>query len=120
MSNKEQLLNKIRSLLPEKVGEDLTITVDGELIFLTHVFENGSVLGFWSHSPWGRVSDGEQGWMIISKELEQLGAITSKTNHERSGEDIRKWKSSLRLHHGKSFKLKPEWNNESFWKITEC
>ena len=89
-----------------------------EIFFLTNVFKDGSFLGFWSHSPWGRVHDMEQGWAIFSPDLELLDSFTTKTLGTRKS-GFREWRKEKTILHGKSFRLMPEWGGDQFWKITE-
>lgn len=124
MTEFSQLKEKTQKLLnvgeDSNISEDLTASVDGRLIFLTNVFEDGCVLGFWSHSPWGNTHNQEEGWAVLSVKGEVLSSCETKTSGLPSGNDFKKWRSEQRWNHGKSFKLCPEWENENFWKITDC
>lgn len=127
MTDFEQLSPKLQKLCKPRTGkdghelsQDLTINCKTELFFLTNVFKDGSFLGFWSHSPWGTCHDKEQGWCILSPELEILDTCETLTDGQPAGNDFREWRKNLTEEHGKSFKLKAEWETEQFWKITDC
>ena len=123
MTNFEQLKETTQKLIKfdgntsGKLGKDLTASVDGELFFLTNVFADSSLLGFWSHSPWGTTRDQEQGWVVLSKDLEVISSCETRTSGQNAGNDFRAWRRDQKLIHGRSFKLCPDWDNESFWKI---
>ena len=122
----EDLKDSTRALLPKDIDKDLAVTTaGGETIFLTGVFKNGNMLGFWSHSPWGRVRDQQQGWMVIDKELNEIDEIKTRdfeACREALGqfETFAQWRSRIKSENGRAFKLCPEWNNECFWRMEDC
>lgn len=123
MKNLEQLNNKVRKLVEASIpniDKDLAIkTNDDQLIFLTNIFKDGCFLGFWSHSPWGRTTDGEKGWAVINSNLDIIDSCETKTFGEHVNNDFKEWRKEQHEIHGKSFKLKPEWENRAFWRITD-
>lgn len=102
------------------ISNDLTVVVDNELIFLTGIFKNGFVIGFWSHSPWGTTRDKEQGWVIISDKMEVVSSCTTKTDGGTAGENFKDWRSEQKKEFGSATKLCEEFSNELIWKIGEC
>jgi hypothetical protein len=127
MTNFEQLTEKLQELCKPRdtdhgrLDQDLCIHITGEthLRFLTRVFPDGCFLGWYSHSPWGHVHDQEQGWTLFSPELEVLDEIETRVDGQSAGNNFRQWRAGVTLEHGRAFKLKPEWDNEQFWKITD-
>ncbi len=119
LSDKVQKLCKPRKTDNGTLDNDLCID-DAGLFFCTNVFKDGCFLAFWTHSPWGCVRDGEQGWAVFSPELEILTTCETRTMHQPAGNDFKTWRKEQTETHGKSFKLAPEWGGESFWKITDC
>lgn len=121
MTNLEQLNEKVQNLVLKtspNIDKDLAVTTNEDsLLFLTNIFKDGCFLGFWSHSPRGNCYDQEQGWAVINSELQILDSCETKTMGQNAGNNFRKWRKEQSQIHGKSFKLKPEWENESFWKI---
>lgn len=89
-------------------------------IFLTNVFKDGCFLGFWSHSPWGRVQDQEQGWMVISPELKILDEFETRSMGESTGGGFHYWRKEQTASHGKTRKLADSCTDEQIWKITNC
>ena len=120
MKEIDQLKPATRKMLPGWVKEDLTTDWGRHLLFLTHVFKDGEVMGFWSHSPWGRETDQEQGWVIIDKDGTLIDQCATRTNGEPAGEGFRDWLKFTIKHYGKRTKLCPEWENKLIWKISEC
>lgn len=118
MKDIDQLSDKVRKLLPEKL-QDLDVVADGVHIFLTNVFKDGCVLGFWSHSPWGCVHDQEQGWAVLDKNLNIIAECETRTSGQSAGNDFRKWRTEQKEIHGSSFKLSREFENEAIWRITD-
>lgn len=97
--------------------KDLTFSTKDELIFLTGFFQSGNVMGFWTHSPWGRCYDMEQGWALIdTKEMKIIDQCTSKEGGLCTG-NVREWRTKIKLEHGSSKKLLNEYG-ELDWKIT--
>lgn len=115
----DKLQGRVLKAMP-KIEKDLCIDTDFGLIFLTHIFQDNHFLGFWSHSPWGRTTDGEQGWVVISQDKKVTDNIVTKTMGERVNNDFSLWRKIQKEQHGKAFKLSPEWENSLFWKISEC
>jgi hypothetical protein len=123
LEEKTQKLCEARKNTNGNLSEDLTITCEGELFFLTNVFKDGSFLGFWTHSPWGTCHDQEQGWAVFSKEIKMISSFETKTGGQSTSDGFggfREWRKIETEIHGKSKKLKPEWDNENFWKISGC
>ena len=122
----EDLKDSTRALLPKDIDKDLAVTTTGgESIFLTGVFKNGNMIGFWSHSPWGRVRDQQQGWMVIDKDLNHIDSITTFSDGVSGqglgeNETFNEWRSRIKQENGKSIKLCPEWDNECFWRMQDC
>ena len=112
----DQLKDSTKNLLPKIVSNDLTIVVDGSLIFLTHVFKSGHIMGFYSHSPWGSCHDKEQGNLVIDPKGNCVEIIETKIDGMKGGEDFKEWRAMVKECYGKAIKLTPEGENELFWK----
>lgn len=90
----------------------------GELLFLTKVFQDGMLLGFWSHSPWGTTRNKEEGWAIINPNtMEMVDHVCTLDSGTRTGE-FKEWSLNLKLEHGKANFLVNE-HGDREWKITE-
>lgn len=121
MQELEYLKQSTKSMLPIDMPSDLTIYYKESklLIYLTHVFDDHHFLGFWSHSPWGRVHNMEKGWVLINHEFEIVDSCATIEDGEPAGNDFRSWRKQVKEDHGKATKLAYEWSNELIWKITE-
>lgn len=108
LSDKLKKLCKPRKTKHGELGKDLSASVDKELFFLTNIFTDGSFLGFWSHSPWGLCRDQEQGWVVLSPELEVLDTCETRTSGRSAGNNFAKWRKRQTMEHGKSHKLMEE------------
>lgn len=99
--------------------EELTFSeTKGELIFLTKVFKDGTLMGFWSHSPWGTCHDKEQGWALVNPEtMTILDSFATLEDGVRQG-GFKDWFADLKVDHGKANFLVNEWGDR-VWKITE-
>lgn len=121
MAEIDFLSEKTRARLPEFVSSDLTHSEGkgGDIIFLTHVFKDGFLLGFWSHSPWGRVNNMEKGWAVINLDGKIEDMCATVTNGEPAQEDFREWRKDQKELHGAATKLCEEFTGEMIWKLTE-
>jgi len=99
-----------------KIDNDNTVSISGEVFFLTHKHKDGHYMGFYSHSPWGNVRDQEQGWVVLSPELEEVGRIETRTSGICSGLGWAKWVAIQIDIHGPRKKLYDEFGNQ--WRIT--
>jgi len=126
MDNYEQLPeNLLESCKPRKtehgkLDRDLTVScgrAGSETYFLTNVFKDGSLLGFWSHSPWGYCKDQEKGWVVFNKELEMISYCETVSQGRSAGEDWRTWRKEQTKLHGKSKRITD--GTENIWKIAE-
>lgn len=102
------------------LGEDLVASTQNGLYFLTGIFKNGYLLGFWSHSSWGNVHDQEQGWVILSPKLDVVSSCETRTMGGSAGNDFKKWRNNQKENYGKLTKFADEFSNESFWRIKDC
>lgn len=117
MINSTELDYKAKALLPDWAKDgDLSVSIGGELFFLTNVFKDGHVLGFWSHSPCGRVHDQEQGWALISPDKKVVDSCETKSYGMPAGNDFRQWRRAITAEYGKSKKLTDRCGSQ-FWKI---
>ena len=119
MSQKEYLRADVAALIPTCVSDDLTVNVDGVAIFLTNVFKDGTLLGFWSHSPCGRVQDQEVGWMLISPTGECLDSVETRSYGVSPGQDYKRWRAAIRKEHGSSKRLCDEFTLENIWRLAD-
>lgn len=119
LSNKLQKKCKPRRTEHGILSSDMTVRVNNETYFLTNVFKDGSFLGFWSHSPWGRSRNQEQGWVVLSPNLEILDSCETRTSGMPAGNDFRKWRKQQTQEHGKSSKIMYDFG-EQMWKMSDC
>lgn len=109
---------KIVDRLPPSLNDDLTVNSDLGVLFMTHIFSDGNMLGFWSHSPWGTCHDQEVGWAVVNENLEVIDSCATLDNGYRMG-DIKGWLQSKIQLHGKRTKLKPKYELEGFWRLSD-
>lgn len=99
--------------------KELTFSDEDSLIFLTNVFRNGFVLGFWSCSPWGNVRNQERGWALIDTEkMEVVDMCQTLADGQPAGDDFACWRHRVKLEHGRSQFLLDEFGDR-IWKMTE-
>lgn len=120
LSKKLRKLCKPRNTKHGKLDPDLCVETGNEIIYLTNVFKDGFLLGFWSHSPWGHLHDQETGWILFDQDLVAIEICETRTMGLPAGNDWRSWRKEITRIHGKSYRLAPEWGGEQFWKITDC
>lgn len=119
------LRRSTNSLLPRWVPEDLCLGTElvgfDQCVFLTHVFKSGHLFGWYSHSPWGRVHDQEQGYVIVDPHTrEVIDVCPTRTGGEPAGCDFRGWLyMAINGEYGRRKKLCDFVNGELFWKISE-
>lgn len=117
--NRDYLKAETAKRLPAYVSNDLTTSVGGVLIFLTHVFPNSYTYGWWSHSPWGRVQDGEQGYCLIDDKGQVIEECPTRVDHMPAGEDFRRWRADIKEQYGVGARLCDAVTGKMIWKITE-
>ncbi len=120
MTDFDQLSEKLQKRLPESIDKDLSISTDHGIIFLTNVFKDGHLLGFWSHSPWGNQHDQEVGWAVLNPDLKVVDTCETKTMGSPAGNDFRRWRWEQKLQHGPASKLTREFENECIWRLQDC
>ena len=95
------------------------------LLFVTHKVGENHLLAFWSHSPWGRCHDMEQGWTLLkvlnwhSKglfEVEELDSLETRSCGMSCNEKgtWHKWVKNTVRPLGKMART------ESEWKMSDC
>ena len=114
----QRLSDSLVSRLPDYVDKDVCATYYGNVLFLTHIFENGFLFGFWSHSPWGTTRDQEQGWAVLDREGNIIDGCETRTMGPSAGNDFNLWRKCMIEQYGKRTRLCDE-NGEMIWKITE-
>lgn len=114
------LKESTKKMLPDSTPCDLVAQLDGNSLFLTHVFKGGFILGFWSHSPWGTCNDQEQGWALLDSSFKEVTSCETKTMGLSAGNDFLKWRRKIKDEYGKATKLSYHWDNCLIWKISEC
>ena len=125
MSNIDDLRDSTLVMLPDGIKTDLTVSNKFGLFFLTNVFRDGCLLGFWSHSPWGRCTDQEKGWVVLDRELNIVSECETKafTNDPQgcleTGVGFSQWRANQKKLHGSALKLCDDITGESFWKMSE-
>lgn len=91
----------------------------GRMYFFRHWLRDGTVLAFYSDSPWGRVHDMEKGWAVIDlKKRAIVDEIQSRVMGESTGE-TRMWMKQVKRRHGRIKEpVRNEWG-EIAWKMSE-
>ena len=103
-----------------ELSADLTVKTDfHKTLFLTHVFKDGSLLAFWSHSPWGTCNDQEQGTILLSSDLEEIDSIATRMHGESQG-GFKQWRANVKEMKGGAKKIADEITGELIWKKSEC
>lgn len=111
------LAEETAKLLPKNTPEDLAVVTTDPIIYLTGVFKNGFVIGFWTQSPWGHTTDQDRGWAILDTNLQIIDSCQSYDfgpTHQ-----IREWRHSVKEEYGTAKKLCDEYSGEQFWKLSE-
>jgi hypothetical protein len=111
----ERLSTKTRKMLSEHVPSDLAVSTDSHIVYLTNVFKNGYVMGWYSHSPWGCVHDREQGWCLFNEEMQIIDEVASLSDGMTAGEDVAGWKTDVKQMYGRSKRLLDEGTLENIW-----
>lgn len=110
--------------LPQSLqNSDLCLSVDNTsgMVFLTHIFKDGCLLGFWSHSPWGTCTNQETGWAVLDPNATRvLDKCEIKSFGMSAGNDFKEWRRRMKELHGSATKLADEHTMETFWKISEA
>lgn len=124
MNHIDDLKESTRKLLKDSLAEDdLTITSDtGDLIFLTHVFENGNVMGFWTHSPCGNTRDQEQGNMVLSPSGKTIDYVPTREYGQTpvGHEPFKEWRQRMKEDNGKAIKLSHGADGVLIWRKQDC
>lgn len=120
MTHKQDLREAIAKMLPDHVDDDLTSTPQ-DIIFLANVFKDGVTMGFWSHSPWGRVHNTEEGWAVLDKNGDVVEEYVTKSHLQsnETDETFAEWRSRIRDTFGKSKRLCDEFTLENFWRLAD-
>ena len=119
MTLKMDLKEATANRLPKFVDDDLCADFGGDLLFITGVFNNGFVIGFWSHSPWGNTRNQDRGWAVLDAD----GAFVSSCAtfyHGHTHDNFREWRESVSRRFGKATKLCDEFSGETLWKMSEA
>ena len=102
-----------------EVNDDATASGAGETYFLRSVFADGTILGFYSHTPAGNCYDQQQGWVIIDPKNKLIIEMqATKTWGEATGE-YREWMSVMRQWHGKTVKTFRGDDGRYIWLMNE-
>jgi len=96
-------------------ASDYTASTSQGLIFLTAKFEDGHYLGFYSHSPWGRIHNQERGWAVVSPEGEIVDMIETYS-WGSCGFGFHEWRREQKEEHGRAKKLLDDFGNQK-WKM---
>lgn len=90
----------------------------GSLIFLTHVYENGFLLGFRSANPCGTCSDLDQSWVVIDTTKGEQEAEYDIKSYGFWNTGIKEQKHEWQKKYGNTSLLKDEYN-ERKWKLSD-
>lgn len=88
--------------------EDATVSIRKEqrsmvgptLIFLIKQFTDGTLLGFWTCSPWGRVQDQDRGWATVNIKTGLIRSRMQTYNFGPTRGDYKKWLKKRKELHG--------------------
>lgn len=89
------------------------------LYFFRSEFADGYILAFYSHSPWGRVHDMEQGWVVIDPKSKQVVDECATRSMGMASGEYREWIKDIRKQHGKTKKVFRNESGGMLWKIEE-
>ena len=93
-----------------------SMTSDNVVVFLQKELADGSLLGWFSHSPWGLQMDQEQGWVLLSPDFEVIDSVATVAMGRHTGEG-REWFRRVKEQHGATkTRFTKKHNNELRWK----
>lgn len=91
----------------------------GVVYYFRSRFADGMVLAFYSHSPWGRCHNMEEGWVVIDTDKSEIvDEVETKSGGMATGEQ-RAWMKRVRAEHGKTVETYRNEMGEYLWKMGE-
>lgn len=88
------------------------------LYFLTLKFNDGCLLGFYSHSPCSTTRDQERGWVTINPKTKEVIDECETYYFGSTGKDFRKWRKKQTEDHGRGTKILDDMDEQ--WKMSEA
>lgn len=110
-------IDKATAYVPDGIHQ---MGSSGTTVFFKSMFADGTILAWYSHSPWGRYTDGYQGWVVIDPRKKIIiDEVETKSMWMSSGE-YRDWRKEMTKKHGKTKKMftRQRWDGttELIWK----